>query len=183
MSSNGINLLVDRRNVRPLAPLKRRLRIFRLSAIAILFGVGAASVILSVLILLSPLPQLKRDEQKARDDLAAYRIDINKLAFINDRGDGIRQIISKRSSYDKKLDVIESKMPAGVSFDGLTIVRKNYTLRFSSTNLASLNELLDSIVSITGTARGRDFSRVYLTSLSTDEEKMRFVLVIDLLTV
>lgn len=181
MSSKGINLAVDSRKFKPIAPLKGRLRILRFGAMAILFIVGVSSVILSILIVFSPLPRLQDDEQKARRDLSAYRIDINKLAFINDRGDGIRQILKKRSYYDKKLDAIKNKLPAGVTLDGLTIVKKSYTLKFSSNNLASLDEFLNSIVTVTG--GGREFLRVYLTSLSVDEDKNRFVLIVDLLTV
>ncbi len=181
MSNKGINLVVDNRKNKQLAPLKGKLKIMRLSAMGLLFIVGVSSVILSILIVFSPLPRLQEDEQKAKTNLATYKIEINKIAFINDRGDGIRQILKKRPYYDKKLDVIKNKLPVDVTLDGLTIENKTYTLRFSSNNLASLDQFIDSVVSATGV--GKEFLRVYLTSLSVDEDKNRFVLIVDLLTV
>ncbi len=178
--SNGINLLVDKRN-KILAPAKDGLRLLRFGAIGILFVVGASSIIISMLIVFSPLPQLRSAEQKARTELAAFRLDMNKLAFINERGDSIRKIIEKRPSYDKKLDIVQSKMQADVTLEGMSIAKKKYTFKFYSKNLASLDELLNGLTAITG--KGRDFQRVYLSSLAIDSEKKSFVLVVDLLTI
>ncbi len=179
--SNGINLLVDKRNAKVFMPAKSSIKIFRFGAIGLLFLVGASSVILSILIVFSPLPQLRREEQKARADLAAFKIDMNKLAFINERGDNIRKIIAGRSSYDKKLDIIQSKMQADVVLDGVSIAKKKYTFKFASRNLTSLDELINGLTAITGA--GREFLRVNLTSLAVDVENKQFVLVVDLLTI
>jgi hypothetical protein len=180
MNNNGINLLVDKRSVKSLAPIKDRLKIFRFSAIGILFCVGASAVILSILIVFSPLEQLRKDEERAVSDLKPYKLDISKLAFINERGDSIRKLLAKRTSYDKKLSVVENKIPTDVSLDALTIAKKNYTLKFSSKNLSSLDGLLNGLVSITGS--GKDFFRIYLTSVTADEANHRFILIVDLLT-
>lgn len=179
--SRGINLIAINKDDKQRSLIGGRLRIFRLSAIALLFCVGALSVIISILIVFSPLPQLREEEEKARNNLSVFRLDINKLAFVNDRGDSIRQVLKSRNSYDKKLSIIKSKMPADVVFDGMTLVKKRYTLSFSSNNLSSLDELLNSIVVTTG--KSRDFSKAYLTSLSVETEKHSFVMVVDLLAV
>jgi hypothetical protein len=179
--SNGINLLSDKRNTSVLMSVKDRLKIFRFIAVVILFVVGASSVIISMLIAFSPLPQLRSEEQKSRADLAAFQVDMNKLEFINERGDSIRKILAARPSYDKKLDIVTSKMQADVVLDGLLIDKKKYTFRFSSKNLMSLDELINSLTGITG--KGRDFMRVYLTSLVMDAESKKFVLVVDLFTI
>lgn len=179
--SNGINLLVDKRNVRRLVTSKDKLRLFRFGAIGMLFLAGATSVIISILIVFSPLPQLTRDEQKARADLSIFKVEMSKLAFVNERGDSIRKIINKRPSYNKKIDIVLSKMSADVSLDGLSIAKKSYTFKFSSRNLASIDDLINGLTSITGS--GRDFSRVYLTGISVDAERKRFNLTVDLLTI
>lgn len=179
--NNGINLLSDKRDAKFLTSSKEPLKIFRFGAIGILFLVGAFSVILSILIVLSPLPELRKEEENARNELAAFLIDMNKLAFVNNRGDSIRKILAARPSYDKKLDIIESKMDGDVSLDMLMIVKKKYTLTFSSDNLNSLDKLLNNLTEITGSSR--DFFRIYLNSLSMDKEDMKFVLVVDLFTI
>lgn len=173
--------MVDKRNTTLLAPMKSRLKILRFGAMGILFAVAVSSVILSILIVFSSLPQLRSEEQKARSELAEFSIDMSKIAFINDRGNMIRKILTKRPYYNKKIDIIESKMPKDVALDGLTIAKKNYTLRFSSKNLASLDGLLEAIVAVTG--QGRDFYRANLTSLSVNMESNRFILVVDLITI
>ena len=178
--NKGINLVTDRRGVKSISVIKDRLKVLRISSMAMLFFVGAGSVVISILIVFSPLSQLRRDEAKARNELAVFQPDIYKLAFVNDRGDSIRKIIGQRSSYDKKLEVIGSKLPADVSLDSLTINKKNYTLKFSSKNLDSFDGLLDNLVGVTG--KGKDFLRVYLTSISTDEVNQKFILIVDLLT-
>ena len=181
ISDNGINLLADKRKPKHRIMLGGRLKIFRISAIFILFATGVFSVILSILIIFSPLAQLKKDEQKARSTLSAYNLDINKIVFINSRGNSIRDVMKTRSAYERKIDLIESKLPADVTFDGVTIVKNAYTFRFSSKNAASLGTLVNSIVDITG--KNKDFLRIYLTSMSTDQEAHRFDLVLDLLSV
>ena len=178
--NNGINLATNRRSVKSISVVKDRLRVLRISSMAMLFFVGAGSVLISILIVFSPLPQLRKDEAKVRNELAVFQPDIYKLAFINNRGDSIKKIISKRSLYDRKLEVIGSKLPADVSLDSLSIDKKNYTLKFSSKNLDSIDSLLNSLVAVTG--KGKDFLGIYLTSISTDEVSQKFILVVDLIT-
>lgn len=179
--NNGINLLVDKRNTKVFTSVKSNLKVFRFGAIGVLFLVGASSIILSMLIVFSPLPQLHREEQKARADLAAFQVDMNKLVFINERGDSIRKILAIRPPYDKNISIVESKMQQDVTLEGFSVAKNKYTFRFYSKNLASLNELINGLTAITG--KGRDFLRVYLTSLTVDAEKKRFTLVVDLLTI
>lgn len=161
--------------------MKSRLKKLRLGALIILFGSGFLSIIINILIAFSPLPQLHIEEQKALQNLQAYRLDISKLAFINDRGNNIRKILSKRTSYDKNIAAVQNKIPPNVSFDGFTINNKNYTFKFSGNNLQNMDELLNSLMSMTG--KGKDYIKIYLTSLSIDEQNHNFVMVIDLLTV
>jgi hypothetical protein len=140
-----------------------------------------ASVIISIMIAFSPLPELQRKEASARESLSVYNVDMNKLVFVNERGDSIRQILKERNYFDKKLNIILGILPGGVALDGFTLAQKRYTLRFSSTNLSSLDTLLTAIVDLSG--KGGEFVRVYQSSLSTDEERNSFVLVVDLLSV
>lgn len=173
--------MVDKRNVRHFAAIKGRVKYFRLGAIALLFLSGAASIIISILIIFSPLAQLRKDEQKARDYLAPFHLDMNKLVFINERSNSARVLLKDRTEYDHKIDIVESKMPSDVRLDGLTFAKKTYTFRFSSTNLSSLNDLISAIAGITG--KGHDFAKIFLTSLSADQQSKSFQLVIDLTSV
>ena len=178
--NNGINLATDKRSIKSTSIIKDRLKILRISSMGILFIVGAGSIIISILIVFSPLPQLHKEEEKLKTQLSVLQPDIYKLAFINERGDSIRKVISQRPGYDKKIEVIESKLPTDVNLDTLTINKKTYTLKFSSKNLDSLDGLLNDLVDATG--KDKDFIRIYLTSISTDTENEKFTLIINLLT-
>lgn len=180
MINRGINLLTDNKKDKPISS-KNRIKILRIGAISILFGVGFLSIAISILIIFSPLPQLRKEEQQAKKAFSEFILDINKLYFINDRGDGIQQLLKTRSNYDKKIEIVKSKMPADVDLVGLTIVKRRYTLKFTGHNLVSLDELLNALVTSTG--KGRDFIRVYLTTLSLDQDRHNFMMVVDLLTV
>jgi hypothetical protein len=178
--NNGINLVADKRSVKSVSIIKDRLKVLRFSSMTMLFIIGAGAVIISILIVFSPLPQLRRDEEKIKTKLSVFQPDIYKLAFINERGDSIRKVISQRPGYDKKIEVIESRLPADVNLETLTINKKNYTLKFSSNNLNSLDGLLKNLVDATG--KDKDFIRVYLTSISLDKDNQKFTLIVDLLT-
>jgi hypothetical protein len=67
-----------------------------------------------------------------------------------------------------------------VDLDSLTIDKKVYTLKFSSKNLDSLDGLLNNLVDSTG--KGKDFVRIYLTTISADEDNKKFTLIVNLLT-
>lgn len=181
MSNKGINLIKTEKDTKKLSPIRGRLWIFRLISMLLLFGVGLASVIVTILIAYSPLPELQKIEAEERSNLSQYNIDINKVVFVNERGDSIREILKNRNSYDAKLNYIKEVVPSGVAFEGFTLEDKRYTLRFSSRNLESLDSLVDSIVNASG--KDKQFLRVFQSSLSVDVERSNFVLVVDLLAV
>ncbi len=181
MSDHGINLLQDQRKSKSITPLLKRLFLLRLISIFILFGVGLLSVVLSIFITLSPLPQLQEEEANLKSQLEYYSLDINKLAFINERSNFIRGIIQKRSQPQRKLELIQEKIPSGVKLDEIILNNKTYTIKFSSTNLSLLDELANSIVSLTGP--GKQFSKLFLTSISSSSLDQNFVMTLDLLAI
>lgn len=179
--NKGINLAVDKGRVKSVPLIKDRSKLLRISSMAMMFVVGASSIVIYILVVFSPLPQLRSDEQQLKNELSVFQTDIYKLAFINERGDSIRKIIAQRPAYDKKLELIESKLPLDVQLDSLTIDKKIYALEFSSKNLDSLDYLLNSLVDSTG--KDKEFLRIYLSNISMDEDSQKFILVVNLLTI
>lgn len=177
--NKGINLLVDKRSVKFSTPISNRLNLLRFGAIGILFIVGASSVIFSMLIVLSALPQLQMEEQKAKADLAVFGLAMNKFAFVKERGESIRKIIKQRPYYDKKIEIVENKLQADVSLEALSMSKNKYTFKFYSKNIESLDKVINKLSDVTG--NGKDFSQIYLTSLTVNQENKNFVLVVDML--
>jgi len=157
------------------------MRMLRFSAVALLFLVGISSIILSIVIVFSPLPQLREEEARVKKVFDTVRDDANKLVFIGKRGDDLRKLISERSIYDRKIDAVLEKMPSDVQIEGMTFKSKTYTFIFTSSNLESLNNTLDIIGGITG--KGQEFTRIYLTSITADVGKKKFEMIVDLLSV
>lgn len=182
MSNYNINLLGEgNHSDKPYDVVSKRARVMRAAGLVILFFAGAFSMILSVLTIFSPLPELRKVELKAKNELDNYKLDIAKLFFINDRTDSIRNILGKRLSYDKKVEIVQGLLPPDVAFEGMKMQNKSYSLKFSSTNLEALDQLLKSLTAITG--RKLEFERIYLTMLSINEDRGTFEMVVDLLSV
>lgn len=181
MSDHGINLLQDQKKKGAVTPLLKRLLLLRLISIFILFGVGLLSVILSIFITLSPLPQLQEEENNLKNQLEYYKIDINKITFINERANYIRGLIQKRHQPDRKLELIQENMPSGVRMDEIVLNDKSYTIKFSSTNLSLLDELANSIAALTGP--GKQFSKIFFTSVTSSTFDQNFVMTLDLLAI
>lgn len=181
MSEHGINLLQDQRKSKSLTPLLKRLFLLRMISIFILFGVGLISVVLSIFITLSPLPQLQEEEASLKTQLEYYNLDINKLAFINERANYIRGLLQKRSQPERKLELVQEKIPSGVKLEEIILNEKTYTLKFSSTNLSLLDDMADSIAGLTGP--GKQFSKIFLTSVTSSSLDQNFVMTLDLLAI
>src|SRR5256885_552249 len=108
----GINLLENKHKATT-KPVSNGLKRLRLVAIGSLFFVSAASIVLFLLIALSPLPQLQRQESESRQQLTHYNSDMLKLAIVNERAGAIGSIVASRPSYDKAIEMLKNKAPAG----------------------------------------------------------------------
>lgn len=176
--SNTINLLDDKKN-KVLAKTDS-LRALRLSAISFLFIVSALSVILFILISLSPLPNLRNQERLAIATLSQYHTDMVKLFWVKERTDTIATFLAKRTSYDKSLEAIQSKLPDGVEVQSLEVEKNTVSLTVSSNSLDLLNTFVSNLT--TSVNEKKNFSQITLSSLSLEEDKTKYLVSIILLT-
>lgn len=176
--SSGINLLVEKKK-KTVHPIVTKLIALRFFAVGMLFFVSVLSVILFLLISLSPLPQLKRQEQAVKDNLSAFHTQIAKLLVINERSDTISSIMSKRTAFDKTIDFIKSKLPAGVHLDSLTMGREAVSVTVSSKSLHALDTFINTLVD--SAEKKEKFTKVTLTSLSALETKNDYTLTLNLI--
>lgn len=175
--SRGINLLVEEKK-KTVHPLITKIIALRISAVGLLFLVSILSVILFLLIALSPIPQLRRQEQVAKDNLATFHPDIAKLQIINERATAIAGIMTKRTAFDKTIDFLQSKLPRGVSIETLTMSKKAIEVTVSSKSLNSLNAFINNL---DASVEQKDtFSSVTLSSLSSEDTKDYYSLTLNL---
>jgi hypothetical protein len=175
--SNGINLIATK-NQSFLAPLLDKIKILRFIAVTLLFIVSVASVILFILIALSPLPALRTQEQTSLATISAYHTDIAKVMILQERVTSIDGIIAKRGNYTTILDALKSKLSGSTEIISLQISKKSVSVTVVSDSLSEMNSFIDGILSETGTKKV--FSQATLSNLSLDTTRGQYLLVLSL---
>lgn len=173
----GINLL-ENKNKSKAKPASSGLRKLRWIAIGSLFFVSSASVILFLLIALSPLPQLQRQEATARQTLSQYNSEMVKLAVINERTGAISSIIASRPSYDKTIEMLKSIAPDGVVITGFDFKKGLLEVIVSSKSLTSIDTFLNTLADNTK-PRGL-FRSVMVSPILVDEDKQVVNVTVDI---
>lgn len=177
--SKSINLLGLGTNI-SIPKVSQKIRILRLCALVFLFFISGVSIILFLLIALSPLPTLQKKEQDVLVQLSQYHTGMAQLLLVNDRMKHSEIILSKRPAYDHTLDTIQERMPSDVAISSLTITKKEASITVASSSLDSLDTFLNNLIS--ATEEKKDFSKVVLTKFFSDEENGAFGLTITLNT-
>lgn len=176
MNSN-INLLGNKqKESSPKA--SRRLKIMRGIAVGLLFTVSVSSMILFILIALSPLPQLQKQEKNYLFTLSQYNQEVIKLALIKDRLTAIDSLLTTRKSYDAVIASIRSKMPPGVKIIEMNVGQKNISLTVSSTSLQLLNTFADTVTR--AAEENKEYTQVILSDLSETNQNNNFLLTVSL---
>ena len=174
--SKGINLLGgERRGI--LNKNIRNFQILRIIAVSLLFGISGFSIILFLLIALSPLPSLQQQEQNAKQNIAAYHEDMAQLLVISDRIQGGEAILKKRTNYAEPLVVLRQQMPAGLNVTSILVEDKTISLTVISSSLQVLESFLTNMTSIT--EEQNVFSKVILSKFFFSEGSQSFSLTLD----
>lgn len=155
-------------------------RTARIIAVSLLFFVSVLSVILFILIVFSPLPELKKQENNTRAILSQSRRDIAKLAYIKERTDHITEIIDKRSEFDKTMEQLLSVTPPDVEINKMVLKDNTVSVTIISESLESVDQYLNQVIKLS--EEKKEFSNVTLTSFSAIESSNTFLVSISLNT-
>lgn len=179
--SKGINLLGAEQQLSAKIGLgSRRLKRLRAVAVWFLFGISGASIVLFLLIALSPLPAVQEQERQALATLSQYHPDVAKLLLINDRIKESEIILAKRSKFDQTLEKIKNKMPPEASITGMTLNSNEILITVTSSSLVALDTFLNNL--ITATEEKQDFSKVTLTRFFNNESLQTYTLTISVVS-
>src|SRR5260221_116547 len=107
--NEGINLLEPNKNTRA-SMFLHRLHTMRVVTVGLLFIVSVSSVILFILVALSPLPTLQRQEQYLRQTLSASKSNIVKLALVKGQTDSIDRLLTQRHMLDQPIELVQEKI-------------------------------------------------------------------------
>jgi hypothetical protein len=163
--NEGINLLDPNKNTGP-AEMLRRLQKMRLVAMGLLFIISVTSVILFILVALSPLPKLQSQEQYLRQTLTASKNDIATLEIVKGQTDTISQLLTKRASLLKQVSLIQAKLTSDTTISDIQIDSTGTLITFESHSLQSLDTCINGLTSYVEAKN--TFSRVTLVDLTND---------------
>lgn len=175
--SEGINLLDPNKNRATIVPI-RRIESMRLIVAVLLFFVSVTSVILFILVAISPLSELQQQEQSLRLRLSQSKSDIAKLAFVNERTTTIDGVIKKRLSLDETMALIQSKLASNAKITAMRADKDTVTLTVQSRSLQSLNDFLNGLSTFVQEKKG--FSQVTMSDLTGDETTREYSVTISL---
>jgi Tfp pilus assembly protein PilN len=177
--SKGINLVGSEKQISVKIGSKK-IKLLRMISLSLLFGVSGLSIILFLLIALSPLPSLQKQEQSALQTLSQYHPDIAKHMLVEERLKNSEIILAKRSVFDQTLIKIKNKLPPDATITGITMNSGEISLTVTSTSLVVLDTFLNNL--ITAAEQKEDFSKVILSKLTTSEGGNTYSLTIKVVT-
>ena len=175
--NKGINLLDANQQTKSGIEL-RKIRFMRLIAVVSLFLVSVASIILFMLVALSPLPQLQQQEQGLRDTLANSKQALAQHALVNERTDEITKILGSRISFDVPLTTIREKLPSNAKVSAIKADSSSIILTVSTPTLESLDSFLNEMIGLV--KEKQVFSQIQLSDLATDDGRDNFTMTVTL---
>lgn len=175
--NEGINLLESNKK-NTSAAFVRQLQTMRTLVIGLLFIVSVSSVILFILIALSPLPTLQNQEQSLQQSLTLSKNDIVKLDLIKERTTSISQFLDKRKKLDQTIQVIESKFTGDATVTAIESTNIGTTVTVESSSLQDLDNFLNGLIVLV--QQKKSFSKVTLVDLATDQTNNKYEAIVRL---
>jgi Tfp pilus assembly protein PilN len=169
--NNDINLL-DYRSKTEAQKESERQKALRKIAVGGLFFVSALSIMIFILIALSPLPELERQQEIASVNLSNSSADIIKLELARERAVSIRELIQKRKKYNEILENLRRMLPANTTFTTMSIEENSINFSVSSSSLFAIDNFMSQLKSQGADQYG--YSEIVVSRLSADIEKKEF---------
>lgn len=169
--NDGINLITKKTNTTAIVPTKK-VQAMRLVALGILFIVSASAITLFTLISLSPLPQLRKQEQSLKDSYALYRAQIGKLALIEERVDSVGTLLKQSKRFDQLLATIQSNAGSNVTIASMRASKDAFEITVTSRSLTSLDKFLSNMQQVVQNKQG--FSSLTLNELVTNDTSSNY---------
>lgn len=163
--NEGINLLDP--NKKSSGFLPGHLQKMRIVVVGLLFIVSVSSVILFILVALSPLPTLQAQERSLQQTLLASKSDIVKLAFVKERASSISTLLAKRQDLDQTIGLIEAKITGNTTITSLQADNTGIVLTAESGSLQDLDNFLNGLIQYV--QQKKAFSQVLMVDLATDQ--------------
>ncbi|MBP6882524.1 MAG: hypothetical protein KBC15_03145 [Candidatus Levybacteria bacterium] len=166
--SEEINLLYNKKQVRK-SQLVAKVRFLRLIAVGLLGFVSFLSVILFLLVVSSPLPAIKKQQEAIVASLSNSHDVILKQSLLNTRLSDIQEIIKNRSNFEGLITVFEKGLPKSAVITQLTVERNTVNVTFTANDLDEITKYLDGLKA--KARQKQTFKEVYLVSLNALQDE------------
>lgn len=151
--SNEINLLYTKRKG-PLASFATRVKILRTAAVVLLSLVTFTSIGIFLLVLTSPLPTLKEDENVLLNAMKANQAKLMKHTLTVSRLQDISAIITKRPQVDETLEKFKKDLPENVTMKSIMIDQKVVTIHILSEDLTAMDSYMNTLKGMVSEVEG-----------------------------
>jgi len=141
--SDSINLISPKNE--QLGNEQKRLRIVRMSALAIMFLVAAIAVLIFVINLTLPISSIKRNEEITLANIAALHKKLVQYYFVGDRVNHLTNVIARRNKVPDIVDALLAVVPADLSINSMQVDVKKISLIMSGGSLISMNRFIDDV--------------------------------------
>lgn len=142
--NNDINLLHSKKRS-VLGDLTTKLRFLRFGATLLLSLVVLLSMSLFFLVLASPLPQLKEQEDTLVASLATEHTTIAQYTLLTMRLNEIRTVTNKRMKMKETVTLFRTELPSDVTIKSMAIEDNVIRMRATSLSLKSLQNYLETL--------------------------------------
>lgn len=139
--NNDINLLHSKKRT-PFSDLTTKLRLLRFGASVVLSIVVLLSMALFLLVVASPLPGLKEDENVLLNSLKTQHAKIAQHTLLTARLSDVRVIISQRAKVKEILELLHKDLPGDVTLQVFSYDEKVVRVQAVSVSLESLEAYL-----------------------------------------
>lgn len=142
--SNEINLLhAKKRSI--LSDLNTKLKILRFGSLGLLTLVVLLSMALFFLVLASPLPSLKKEENELVSRLSANQEMIARHTLLTSRIRSIQVILNKRMNIRETIQMFRDVAPEDVTLISIEVEENIIRIHASSLSLESLQSYVTSL--------------------------------------
>lgn len=164
--NDSINLVKaqDKENFRR----ERKVFILRIISLVFISFVGLISIVLFILYLRISPEEIRKEQSQVVQSIAFQKNKLVKLNLLNDRLNGINQVLRERKNYTTTLNSILSQIPQEARAQVLSINKNNVSLTVTSASLLPLNKFLNNILELS--ERKKDIREMVIESLTIDSK-------------
>jgi len=160
--NNGINLVVKR--VEPQAALlQKRIKLLRIIALSGLGLVTLVSIVLFIMIIASPLPNLREKESNLFTSLNQENSKIQRVVFVDKQLDHIQNILATRTKLPAVLSDVLTSM-SGIRIVTYSSTPKAIEMTLETTQLSQIESLLNTLTVLS--EQGKIFSTIVVSDLN-----------------